>query len=258
MRRYTFIMTVSALALFAAGHAAAQDVSSLRIGQTVSGQLSADDTRVDDENIGQFIYDTYALQTRAGQRLQVAMRSEAFDAYLEVYKDTDTGEAITQDDDGLGEGTNSRARFTAEGGTYIIRARTLASLDGGDYNIEVTDRGQAPRAPRPTAIRLGDNVDGAISDRSPTEEDGQYGEYTYNGYSFRARQGERFAITLESDDFDPIVRVGRVGRSGAFEELAQNDDSGSGGLNSYLIFTAPSNGEYVIRAAPLDGSTPGE
>ncbi|WP_428152288.1 PPC domain-containing protein [Brevundimonas sp.] len=258
MRRSAFITTVSALALFGASHAAAQDVSSLRIGQTVSGQLTADDTRVDDENIGQFIYDTYTLQTRAGQRLQVAMRSDAFDAYLEVYKNADTGEAIAMDDDGLGEGTNSRARFTAEGGTYIIRARTLASLEGGDYNIQVTDRGQAPRAPRPTAIRVGDDVDGAISDRSPTEEDGQYGEYTYNGYSFRAREGERFAISLESDDFDPIVRVGRMARGGGFEELAQNDDSGAGGLNSYLIFTAPSNGEYVIRAAPLDGATDGD
>lgn len=258
MRRSAIIMTVSAIALFAAGHAAAQDVSSLRIGQTVSGQLTAEDTQVDSDEIGQFVYDTYTLQARDGQRLQVAMRSDAFDAYLEVYKDADTGEAIAMDDDGLGEGTNSRARFTAERGTYIIRARTLAGLEGGDYTLEVTDRGQAPRAPRPTAIRLGDNVNGAISDRSPVEEDGQYGEYTYNGYSFRARQGERLAITLESEDFDPIVRVGRMGRNGAFEELAQNDDSGAGGLNSYLVFTAPANGEFVIRAAPLDGSADGD
>jgi len=258
MRRSAFITTVSALALFAAGHAAAQDTAPLRIGQTVSGQLTAEDTKVESEEIGQFVYDTYSVQTRDGQRLQVAMRSDAFDAYLEVYKGTDEGEAVTSDDDGLGEDTNSRARFTAEGGTYIIRARTLSGLEGGDYTIEVSDRGAAPRAPRPTAIRLGDNVDGAISDRSAVEEDGQYGEYTYNGYSFRARQGERVAITLESDDFDPVVRVGRMGRGGAFEELAQNDDSGAGGLNSYLIFTAPSSGEFVIRAAPLDGTTDGD
>ncbi|WP_309627678.1 PPC domain-containing protein [Brevundimonas sp.] len=258
MRRSAFIMTVSALALFAAGHAAAQDATQLRIGQTVSGQLTAEDTQVDSEDFGQFVYDTWSVQARDGQRLQVVMRSDDFDAYLEVYKSTDTGEAIVMDDDGLGEGTNSRARFTAESGAYIIRARTLGGLEGGDYTIEVTDRGQAPRAPRPTAIRLGDDVDGEISDRSAVEEDGEYGEYTYNGYSFRAREGERFAITLESDDFDPMVRVGRMARGGGFEELARNDDSGAGGLNSYLIFTAPSNGEYVIRAAPLDGTAEGD
>lgn len=258
MRRSTFIMTVSAIALFAAGQAAAQDATPLRVGQTVSGQLTAEDTKVDSEEIGQFVYDTYAIQARDGQRLEVTMRSDAFDAYLEVYQGSDEGDAIVSDDDGLGEGTNSRARFTAESGTYIIRARTLGGLDGGDYTLQVSDRGPAPRAPRPTAIRLGDDVDGAISDRSPVEEDGEYGEYTYNGYSFRARQGERFAITLESDDFDPIVRVGRMGRNGVFEELARNDDSGAGGLNSYLIFTAPSSGEFVIRAAPLGDSAEGD
>jgi hypothetical protein len=255
--RTAFITTVSALALFAAGQAAAQNATPLRIGQTVNGQLTAEDAKVDSEDLGQFVYDTYSIQARDGQRLEVTMRSEAFDAYLEAYEGSDTGEAIAMDDDGLGEGTNSRLRFSAGDGTYIIRARTLGGLEGGDYTIQVTDRGPAPRAPRPTAIRLGDDVDGAIDDRSPVEEDGQYGEYAYNGYSFRARQGERVVVTLDSDDFDPIVRVGRMGRGGAFEELAQNDD-GPNGLNSYLIFTAPSNGEYVIRASPLDGTAEGD
>lgn len=257
MRRSAFIMTVSALALFAAGTASAQTATPIRVGQSVSGALTAEDAQVDSEELGQFVYDTYSVQTRAGQRLQAVMRSDAFDAYLEIYEGSDEGDPVTSDDDGLGEGTDSRARFTAQGGTYIIRARTLAGLEGGNYTIELSDRGAAPRAPRPTAIRLGETVNGAISDRSPVEEDGQYGEYAFNGYAFRARQGDRVAISLSSDDFDPIVRVGRMGRGG-FEELAQNDDSGAGGLNSYLIFTAPSSGEFVIRAAALDGQTDGD
>ncbi|MFC5343300.1 PPC domain-containing protein [Brevundimonas staleyi] len=256
MRRTVFITTVSALALFAAGTASAQ--TSLRIGQTVNGQLTAEDTKVDSEEQGQYVYDTYTVQARPGQRLQVVMRSDAFDAYLEAYEGSDRGDPVASDDDGLGEGTNSRLRFTANSGSYTIRARTLSGLEGGDYTIQLTDRGAAPRAPRPTAIRMGDELDGEITDRSPVEEDGQYGEYAFNGYSFRARQGERFAIALKSDDFDPIVRVGRMGRGGAFEELAQNDDSGAGGLDSYLIFTAPSNGEYIIRASPLDGTSEGD
>ncbi|MGV3579315.1 PPC domain-containing protein [Brevundimonas sp.] len=258
MRRTAFISTVSALALFAAGSAMAQDATPLRIGQAVSGVLTAEDTKVDSEELGQFVYDTYSVQARAGQRIEVTMRSDAFDAYLEAYHGSDEGDALASDDDGLGEGTNSRLRFTAnENGTYIIRARSLGGLEGGDYTIQATDRGAAPRAPRPTGIRLGQTLDGAIGDRSPVEEDGQYGEYTYNGYGFRAREGERVVITLNSDDFDPIVRVGRMGRGGGFEELAQNDD-GPEGLNSRLVFTAPSSGEYVIRASPLDGETHGD
>jgi hypothetical protein len=258
MRRSSFIMTVSALAIFASGQAVAQDATPLRLGQAVSGQLTAGDARVDSEELGQFVYDTYSIRARAGQRLEVVMRSEAFDAYLEVYEGSDSGEILGADDDGLGEDTDSRLRFSTDNGTYIIRARTLGGLEGGAYTLQVTDRGPAPRAPRPTAIRLGGEAEGEISARDPVEEDGDSAPYSYDAWSFRARAGDRVAITLESDDFDPIVRVGRMGRAGAFEELAQNDDSGAGGLNSYLVFTAPADGDYVIRTAPLGGSGEGD
>lgn len=258
MRRSILIMTVSALALFAARGAAAQELTPLRLGQPVNGQLSVGDRRIDSEDEGEFVYDTYALEARDGQRLEVVMRSDAFDAYLEVFEDAETGQAIASDDDGLGEGTDARVRFSTARGTYIIRARTLGGLDGGAYTLEASDRGPAPRAPRPTPIRLGGRASGQIDARDPAEEDGASAAYSYDAWSFRARQGERFAISLDSDDFDPVVRVGRARRGGSFEELAQNDDSGSGGLNSYLVFTAPSDGEYLIRAAPLDGTSDGE
>lgn len=257
MRRFVTITTVSALALLAAGQAAAQDATPIRVGETARGQLTATDRRVESEDMGTYVYDTYSIQARDGQRLEVTMRSGDFDAYLEVYRGTDTGEAIAADDDGLGEGTDSRLRFSAERGLYTVRARTLGGLEGGDYTLQVADRGPAPRAPRPSPIRQGDTLNGQLNDRSPVEEDGEYGEYQYNGYSFRARQGERVALALKSDDFDPIVRVGRMGRNGAFEQLALNDDSGAGGLDSYLIFTVPSTGEFVVRAASFDGSSTG-
>ncbi len=257
MRRAVFITTVSALALFAAGHAAAQDASPLRVGQSVNGQLTDDDRRVDDDEVGHYVYDTYSVVARAGQRLEVVMRSEDFDAFLDIYKGDDSGEPVMSDDDGLGEDTDSRARFTAERGTYIIRARTLSGMEGGAYSIQVNDRGAAPRAPRPATIRVGDTVRGEIDNRDPSA-DGEFGEYTYDAYSFRARQGDRVAISLESNDFDPMVRVGRAGPGGTFETLAENDDSGSGGLNSYLVFTVPTTGDYVIRAAPLGDSGAGD
>ncbi|WP_396592847.1 PPC domain-containing protein [Brevundimonas sp. R86498] len=249
-------MTVSALALFAAGTAAAQD-SSLRVGQTIDGELTAGDRRIDSEDLGQFVYDTYAIEALEGQRLEVVMRSDAFDAYLEVFEGSVAGDPIASDDDSLGEGTDSRVRFSTARGTYVIRARTLGGLEGGGYTLTATDRGPAPRAPRPTMIRLGSEVKGEIDARDAVDEEGPSAAYSYDAFSFRARQGDRLAIALESDDFDPIVRVGRSGRGGAFEELAQNDDSGAGGLNSYLVFTAPSDGEYLVRAAPLDGTSEG-
>lgn len=251
MRRSSFAITVSAIALFAAGHALAQEATPLRLGQSVSGSLTADDTKVDNEEVGQFVYDTYSIRLREGQRVEATMRAEAFDAYLEAFE-ADATEAFAMDDDGLGEGTNARMRFVAPtNGTYLIRARTLGGLEGGDYALQISERAAPPRAPRPTALRLGEDVDGRIADTDPVNDD----DGLYDAYSFRAREGQRYAISLNSDDFDAVVRVGSA--RGAFEEIASNDDSGSGGLNSYLMFTAPTSGDFIVRAAPLDGTTNG-
>ncbi|MFN7390684.1 PPC domain-containing protein [Brevundimonas sp.] len=260
MRRSTITATVSALALFAsAGSALAQDPTPLRLDQDVSGALTEDDARVDDMDMGQYVYDLYSINASAGQRLEFTMRSDAFDSFLELMLEG-SDEVLAADDDGLGEGLNSRLRFNVtESGTYMLRARTLGGLEGGDYALKVIDRGPAPPPPRPTPIRLGSTIDGAISDADP-EHDGadQFSSYLYDAYSFTAREGDRIAVTLQSDAFDPIVRVGGMALSGLWEELAANDDRpGGGDLNSYLVFTAPADGEYLIRAAPLSGTQTG-
>ncbi|MBX9706680.1 MAG: PPC domain-containing protein [Caulobacteraceae bacterium] len=260
MRRSTITATVSALALFAsAGSALAQDATPLRLDQDVSGTLTQDDARVDDMDMGQYVYDLYSINASAGQRLEFTMRSDAFDSFLELMLEG-SEEVLAADDDGLGEGLNSRLRFTVtEDGTYMLRARTLGGLDGGDYTLKVIDRGPAPPPPAPTPIRLGSTIDGDISDADP-EHDGadQFSSYLYDAYSITAREGDRIAVTLQSDAFDPIVRVGGMALSGLWEELAANDDRpGGGDLNSYLVFTAPADGEYLIRAAPLSGNQTG-
>jgi len=235
MRRSTITATVSALALFAsAGSALAQDPTPLRLDQDVSGALTEDDARVDDMDMGQYVYDLYSINASAGQRLEFTMRSDAFDSFLELMLEG-SDEVLAADDDGLGEGLNSRLRFNVtESGTYMLRARTLGGLEGGDYALKVIDRGPAPPPPRPTPIRLGSTIDGAISDADP-EHDGadQFSSYLYDAYSFTAREGDRIAVTLQSDAFDPIVRVGGMALSGLWEELAANDDRpGGGDLNS--------------------------
>jgi plastocyanin len=259
MRRSTFIATVSALALFAcAGSALAQDPTPLRLDEDVAGALTDDDARVDDMDMGQYVYDLYAIDVSAGQRLEFTMRSDDFDSYLELMR-AGSDDVLASDDDGLGEGLHSRLRYTVgEGGTYILRARTLGGLEGGDYALKAIDRGPAPPAPRPNPIGLGSTLDGDITDADPEHEgEDQYSNYLYDAYSFTAREGDRIAVTLESDAFDPIVRVGRMAGE-TFEELGANDDRpGGGDLNSYLLFTVPADGEYIVRAAPLGGTQTG-
>jgi len=246
MRRQTILAAVSALALFSAVPALAQSadappVATLDVGSEVQGALTADDAvGVEDD----YRYDVYRFRATAGQRLEFTLRAEAFDAYLAVYEDG-LDEALATDDDGLGDGTDARLRFTApKDGDYLLHARTLSGLEGGDYTLSLTERPPAGPVPRPGGIRLDRPVNGTLADSDPETDDGA----RFDHYTFRARAGDRLAIGLASEAFDPVVSVGRLDRDRAWTELARNDDGPGGGLNSSLVFAAPEAGDYVIRA----------
>tara|TARA_R110002051_G_scaffold94633_1_gene164463 strand:- start:2916 stop:4769 length:1854 start_codon:yes stop_codon:yes gene_type:complete len=244
MRRSLSIATVSALALMAvAGPVLAQDA--IRIGASISATLDASDPAAPDDA---YRYNDYRFTARSGQRLEITMQSEAFDTYLAVYAAEARDEELHGDDDGFGLGTDSRLRFTADrNGDYVVRARTLSGLEGGAYTLSLSERPAAARAPRPTAIRLGQSRSGELTSRDPETDEGS----VYDAYSFRARIGDRVGIRLASSAFDPVVRVGRM-NGAAFDELAQNDDGpGGDALDSYLVFTAPETGSYVVRVTPL-------
>ncbi|MDP1777694.1 MAG: PPC domain-containing protein, partial [Brevundimonas sp.] len=247
MRRTTILAAVSLLALSVAAPALAQRAETISPGRTVEGQIAdGDSTAAEDA----YRYDDYLIRARAGQRLEAVMRADDFDAYLEVFHQGDS-DAMASDDDGLGEGTHSRLRFTADrAGTYVLRARTLSGIEGGAYSLGLSQRPPAGRPPRPSGIRVGQSIRGALTASDPENQGGQ----AYDAYTFRARAGDRFAIDLSSDAFDPVVRVGQM-RAGEFNELAMNDDTLETGLNSRLLFTAESAGDYIIRATPL---TPGD
>jgi hypothetical protein len=252
MRRQFFLAAVSLLALSgAAGAAFAQEAAPIEVGGSVDGEIAAGDFTGPDEA---YRYDAWTFEARAGQRLEAVMRSGAFDAFLEVRAGEDAGDALASDDDGLGEGTDSRLRFTAErDGTYVLRARTLSGLTGGAYTLSLAERAAAAPAPEPTPVRVGETVAGEIvADKDAETEDG----LTYDAWSFRAGAGDRVSIALDSDAFDPVVRVGRMA-GGDFTELAMNDDGPEAGLNSRLMFTAPADGEYVIRVTPLANGASG-
>ncbi len=243
MRRKTILAAVSLLALSVAAPALAQRAETLSPGRTVEGQIAdGDGTAADDA----YRYDDYLIRARAGQRLEAVMRADDFDAYLEVFRQGDS-DAMASDDDGLGEGTHSRLRFTADrAGTYVLRARTLSGIEGGAYTLSLSQRPPAGRPPRPSGIRVGQSIQGALTAGDPENDRGQ----AYDAYAFRARAGDRFAIDLSSEAFDPVVRVGQM-QAGEFNELAMNDDTPETGLNSRLIFTAEAGGDYIIRATPL-------
>lgn len=250
MRRYTILTAVSALALLIAAPALAQTPDPLAPGQSVNGEIAEGDAASPEND---YRYDSYAITAREGQRLEVVMRSAAFDTFVELFGPDSAAAPLFSDDDGLDEGTDSRLRFTAaQAGVYVLRVRPLSGLEGGAYTLALTERPPARPAPRPGRIRVGQTVQGRLAMNDSETDDGG----NYDAFAVRPRAGDRIAIDLTSEDFDPVLRVG-VMENGAFSELVMNDDGPDMGLNSRLIFTAPEAREYIIRATALNAAGEG-
>ena len=242
---------VSVVALLSSGSVSAQTATDIRIGAEVRGQLEEGDARTRGGEA--YRYDDYRVQLRAGQRLQAELRSSDFDAFLAIYAEgRASGEPLATDDDGADSGTNARLRFTPESdGVYIVRARPYSGLETGAYTLALSER-VVPRQPRPGRITVGGDVSGRLTSGDAEDEDGK----TFDAYAFRANAGDRVAVLLEADDFDPLVRIGRM-VNGAFVQSAENDDGAGKGLNSYLVFTAPQAGEYVIQVSSVSSGAEG-
>ena len=131
MKRITGLLVASGL-LAAAAPAMAQ--STIRPGETVRGSLGASDRSLDD---GSF-YDCFNLQAQAGQSLSITLRSDDFDAYLSLHQGGSCDSEIQSDDDGLGDGSDSRLEHTfGRGGRYSLRANSLSSGETGRYALVV-------------------------------------------------------------------------------------------------------------------------
>ncbi len=219
-------------------------------GSPTSGVLEDGDerSRLASWNDDEYLYDDYLMRAEAGERFSVALSSGDFDSYLIVYLDGyhEWDQPLLADDDGGGY-PDALLRFTAEQeGLYRVRVRGFDAASRGAYTLTLRQRPPAPPTPAPVSIDARGEVSGELTPGDAELDQ----EELYDAYRFRGRAGERVDIRLNSDDFDPILYVGRASRDGGFEELAVNDDSG-GSLNSLIRFTVPETGDYVIRAAGL-------
>jgi hypothetical protein len=221
----------------------------LRPGVTVRAALTETDAILEDDDT---YFDTYTIQGRAGQRLQVEMASDSFDTFLNLGRMTD-GEFVSKstDDDGAGGGTNSRMRVTLdENGEYIVRANSIG-VGTGPYTLTLTERPEA-RPATAQAVVAGATTSGTLTDGDAESDDGAL----YDLWSYRGTAGESLVVTLSSPSFDTMLVVGQM-VGGEFRELSNNDD-GPDGTNSRLEVTLPSTGEYLIRTASLNVGGQGE
>lgn len=244
--RTSLVLVPLAIALCSA---AASAQTALRMGQTVSGRLTAASKKAPED---QSYYDLYTYAGRRGERVRLTMRSSDFDAYLNVGRTGSGGafESLDTDDDGAG-GTDARVELTLPAdGTYAIRANTLNAGDTGAYTLQL-ERGVAPVAAVPQPIRVGQTVSGTLGGTDPKLGDNSY----YDLWTFTARAGDGVTATLRSGDFDAFLVLGRM-QGGEFEEIDSDDDAG-GGTDARVSARLAQPGTYTLRVNTLNGNESG-
>jgi hypothetical protein len=221
-------------------------------GQTVNGTLSASDGKLSDNSY----FDDYTYTGRPGEQIIITLRSSTFDTYLVWGRGSGSAfRADTTDDDGAG-GTDSQLRVTVgSGGTYTIRANSLAAATTGAYTLAVQSTAAAsrpgPSRPGGGTIAAGETVNGTLSASDPKLTDNSY----YDQYVYQGRPGEQIVVTLTSGDFDAWLRGGRL--NGREFVLVDQDDDGAGGTNARFQATVGPTGTYVIQANTLRPATTG-
>lgn len=227
-------------------------VPTLRPGQRLSGTLATGDMTLSDDTFA----DLYRIAGTAGQRYVITLRSDDFDAYLSLgttpsETDPDAFEVSDSDDDGAG-GTDAQITFTMPGdGTVYVRANSLSEAETGAYTIEMAEAAPV-RQPTVAAIRVGQSVDGRLDDG-----DGQLDDDSYlDLYTFTARAGQTYEITMTSEDFDAYLSLGS-GTGDAYAEIEANDDGPDMGTHAQITFTAATSGPHTIRANSLGNGETG-
>lgn len=116
-----------ALAAFAFAGAALAAPETIRVGQTVQGELTANDAPRDDGGVSR----DYRVEAQSGQFLIVSMNSDDFDGIVTVFN-PDRTKAIENDDRADGNLNPLAVVETAQDGTYTVR---VGSLGSGDESI---------------------------------------------------------------------------------------------------------------------------
>lgn len=207
-------------------------VGEIRVNDTVTGVLSPHSPMND-----------YTLTASAGEVITITLMSENFDPYLFLL--SADGEELARNDDGAGTWDSRIAAYRIPAdGAYIIRVNSYGNYSGigevsGQYTLIVE------------SLVIGDmrqiTFGATISDELSPEND--FAHY----YAFQASAGDRVVIRLLSAEFDAYLRL----QDPDSYEIAYDDDS-AGNLDAQIgPLEIPINGEYIIIASSLQGTSAG-
>jgi len=248
-----YTLTLGGATARPAASAAAASDRAIRMGQTLDGRLAPGDRQLDS---GEYI-NSYVLQGRRGQTLDLRLTSTAFDPYVGISGPGDFS-AFNDDDPAVDDGRNSRLVVTLPAdGAYRITATSYASGEQGAYRLAVLDGAgaatAAPPAVRPSErasadgrITIGQTVSGSLDAGDDTLESGEYVDH----FRFTGRRGQRVAVELTSSAFDAYTILTTPGG-----DQQDNDDARDGTHDSRLDTVLAEDGEYEVMVTSY---APGE
>lgn len=111
---------------------ACADAPVLLAGSTVAGSLEITDAANDDGTR----YDVYRIELEAATDVFLEMRSTEIDSYLYLF--SEAGAVITRNDDASNRTLNARIEVLLDPGCYLVMATSAASVEFGDYVLELT------------------------------------------------------------------------------------------------------------------------
>ena len=237
---------------------AAPAVPTLTMGQSVTGEIVAPTSGgcVDNPRIR-----SYRFTAAANSRVEITMTAENFDTVLEVGRQTGcefTSLGVNDDGAGPEDGLNSRLTLRIrEAGDYIVRAQSLGEDGAGTFNLAINQLPAPAGDPTPIPMTIGRRMRGTLTTADATISNGVdeglvESSRPYHMYALTGEAGQVVRLSLDSNEFDPVVEVGAQSPLG-FSVAAYNDDGGGpqDGLNSRLNVTFRTAGTVIVRVSPL-------
>lgn len=222
----------------------------LRPGDSVVAALTPLDSRLDD---GTF-FQRWIVLADSGRLFTAVLESDAFDAYLQLYRGG--AERLAADDDGAG-GCNARLTHTPEDGRplrLIVNTTPDPPGQAGRYVLRVAGRAVPPDTARDCRVDLlsppprrlvavGVPAAGALtSDDWILPGPGARAQL----WTLRGIAGDSLTLTLVSDAFDPYLVVLGPG----LPDPVADDDSGVG-CSPWIAVRLPATGEYSLMVIAL-------
>jgi len=215
------VLCLIIVVLFISGSIFAQDIQELRIGSSISGNLSPG------------INFIYSVRTARAGVLTVETTGN-IDTILEAFNEQE--QFITGDDDS-GEGNNARIEIVVQANkTYYFLLYGYDNNETGSFRISASHR----NIPNPSELRFGSSTNANMSR-------GQ--EFWY-----RVRTPNIGYITVRTaGDIDTYLEV----YDDAYNFLMYDDDGAGEGLNALVEFIAEANKVYFIRLKGYDREVSG-